>query len=211
MRVGRGTRAHGTPRFPAGGPRRLRPVGEARGEGTRPWFRWRFRPWAVTRGSRGGARPRGEQRWAKLEVALGCRGPLGSSDQLPPRKRLTPVRPGGSDNFSFLRGGRFMNSENPPLCSPGCSSEGSLGRGHGARLLTVADPQGWRQGAARWRGLLRSWGLHHFRPHPTLLGIPGGGGGRVELVKYCILSWRDNGGRPAILSPLSGSWVSPMD
>lgn len=65
---------------------------------------------------------------------------------------------------------------------------GPYGEGHSARLLTDLGPQGWREGAARWRGQLRSWGLHHFRRHPTLLGIPGRGGGRVESVEY--YSWR---------------------
>lgn len=62
-RVGRGARGARYPRVPAGVPRRLGLVGEARGKGARGWFRWRFRPGTGTHGNRRGAGARSAATW----------------------------------------------------------------------------------------------------------------------------------------------------
>lgn len=148
------------------------PLSSRGGAGTRPWFRWRFRPWAGTRGSRGGARPRSEQRWAHLGRCLRAPGTPGKRRAAPSAETLNASAPRRRGQL-FVSAGREVH-EQRECCAllSALQLRGALREGARRRLLTVADPQGWREGAARWRGSLDPGDfIVSAPPHP--FGYPG--------------------------------------
>lgn len=113
--------------------------GGAAGEDARRQFRWRFRLWAGTGGSRRGAGPRREQPWATLAAASPSEGPLGAADQLFRRKRLQLLESRRREHLLALKGGERAVPELRERRArlPGRRARRSSGSGACARLLGV--------------------------------------------------------------------------
>lgn len=148
------------------------------GGGSPRWFRWRFRPWAGTRGKRKGAgRPR-EPRGANLRGCLPSGGPLGDAHQLLPRKRLKPpVSRRWGQPFGYMGAGGKL-SEQRGSCAQ--LSEVQLGGGgpreEGPRgkwaLILSTGARGVGSLAGAWRLGPPGDLLDAIPPHP--FGYPRG-------------------------------------
>lgn len=148
--------------------------GGAAGEDARRQFRWRFRLWAGTGGSRRGAGPRREQHWATLAAASPSEGPLGAADQLFRWKRLQLLESRRRGHLLALKGGGRAVPELRERRArlSGRRAGRSSGSGACARLLGVLSVRAGDRGSwilAAGRDLIDS--------APLTLWVPSGARG----------------------------------